>query len=162
MTNDCLRAPCEKKYCFIPEAIYTILSRYERWYNSLHHRVNISLTLFPSTPWGRDKMAAIVQTTCSDALYWMKMYELRLRFHWSAFLRDPSTIFQHWSGDKPSSEPMMVSLLTHIFVTRPQFIIRITPHFSRKKNQTDNRRENTLVLMLMALIQYDGVVYILT
>ena len=25
-----------------------------------------------------------------------------------------------WSGDKPLSEPMMVSLLTHICVTRPQ------------------------------------------
>ena len=28
------------------------------------------------------------------------------------------------SGDKPLSEPMMVSLLTHICVTRPQWVIR--------------------------------------
>ena len=27
-----------------------------------------------------------------------------------------------WSGDKPLSEPMMVSLLTHICVTRPQWV----------------------------------------
>ena len=27
-----------------------------------------------------------------------------------------------WSGDKPLSEPMMVSLLTHTYVTRPQWV----------------------------------------
>ena len=27
-----------------------------------------------------------------------------------------------WPGDKPFSEPMMVSLLTHICVTRPQWV----------------------------------------
>ena len=30
-------------------------------------------------------------------------------------------------GDKPLSEPMMVSLLTHICVTRPQWVDRATP-----------------------------------
>ena len=40
------------------------------------------------THWGRDKMAAIFQTTFSNAFPWMKMYEFRLRFHWSLFLRD--------------------------------------------------------------------------
>ena len=34
------------------------------------------------TYWGRDKMAAISQTTFSNAFSWMKMYEFRLRFHW--------------------------------------------------------------------------------
>ena len=28
----------------------------------------------------------------------------------------------HWSGDKPLSEPMMVGLLMHICVTRPQWV----------------------------------------
>ena len=28
----------------------------------------------------------------------------------------------HWPGNKPLSEPMMVSLLTHIWVTRPQWV----------------------------------------
>ena len=43
---------------------------------------------FPSlTHWGRDKMATIFQTTFSNAFSWMKMYEFRLRFHWSLFLR---------------------------------------------------------------------------
>ena len=30
-----------------------------------------------------------------------------------------------WSGDKPLSEPMMVSLLTHICVTQPQWVNRL-------------------------------------
>ena len=48
------------------------------------------------THWGRDKMDAISQTTFSSAFYWMKMYELRLKIHWSLFLRVQLTIFQHW------------------------------------------------------------------
>ena len=33
------------------------------------------------------KTAAIFKTTFSNAFSWMKMYEFRLRFHWSLFLR---------------------------------------------------------------------------
>ena len=44
------------------------------------------------THWGRDKMAAISQTTLSIALSWIKMLELRLNFHWSLFLRVQLTI----------------------------------------------------------------------
>ena len=39
------------------------------------------------THWARDKIAAISQTTSSNAFSWMKMYEFRLRFPWSLFLR---------------------------------------------------------------------------
>ena len=46
--------------------------------------------------WGRNKMAAISQTTFSNALSWMKMYIFHFRFHWSLFLRTQLTIFQHW------------------------------------------------------------------
>ena len=63
------------------------------------------------THWGRDKMAAIFQTTFSNAFSSMKMYTFRLRFHWSLFPRVQLTIFQHWFR---LSESMMVSLLTHI------------------------------------------------
>ena len=35
------------------------------------------------THWGRDTMAAISQTTLSNAFSWMKMLEFGLRFHWS-------------------------------------------------------------------------------
>ena len=48
------------------------------------------------THWGRDKMDAIFQTTFSNGFSWMKMYELRLTFHWSLFLGVQLTIFQHW------------------------------------------------------------------
>ena len=41
------------------------------------------------THWGRDKMDAISQTE-------MKMFEFRLKFHWSLFPRVQLTIFQHW------------------------------------------------------------------
>ena len=39
-----------------------------------------------STHWGRDKMAAIFQTTFSNGFSWMKMYEFLLTFHWSLFI----------------------------------------------------------------------------
>ena len=43
------------------------------------------------THWGWDKMAAISQTTLSNAFSWMKILEFRFRFHWSLFPR-----VQHW------------------------------------------------------------------
>ena len=48
------------------------------------------------THWGRDKIDAILQTTFSNAISWMKMFEFRLQFHWSLFLKVQLTIFQHW------------------------------------------------------------------
>ena len=79
--------------------------------------------------WGRDKMVAIFQQTFSNAFPGMKMFEFQLRFHWSLFLKVQLTKFCHllkkmaWcrSGNKPLSEPMLVSSLTHICVTRPQW-----------------------------------------
>ena len=44
------------------------------------------------THWFRDKMAAVSQTTHSNAFSWMKMLEFQLRFHWSLFLRVQLTI----------------------------------------------------------------------
>ena len=48
------------------------------------------------THWGRDKMDAISQTTFSSAFSCFKMFEFRLKFHWSLFLRFQWTVFQHW------------------------------------------------------------------
>ena len=48
------------------------------------------------TNWGRDKMAAVFQTTFSNAFSSMKMFEFWLKFHWSLFLSVQLTIFQHW------------------------------------------------------------------
>ena len=58
--------------------------------------VCLSLVLSESTHWGRDKMCMILQTTFSNAFYWMKIYDLRLIFLRSLFLRVQSTIWQHW------------------------------------------------------------------
>ena len=42
------------------------------------------------------QMDAISQTTFPSVFSWMKMYEFRLKFHWSLFLRVQLIIFQHW------------------------------------------------------------------
>ena len=89
--------------------------------------------LFPNyilTHWGRSKMSAILQTTFSHAFSSMKMYEFRFRFYFNLFpINNISALVQimawHRPGDKPLSEPMMVSLLTHICITRPPWVICI-------------------------------------
>ena len=48
------------------------------------------------THWGRDEMNNISQTTFSNVFSSMKMFEFRLKFHWSLFPRVQLTIFQHW------------------------------------------------------------------
>ena len=52
----------------------------------------------PLTHSGWNQMDAVSQTTVSNALSWMKIYEFRLRFHWNLFLMIQSTKFQHWFG----------------------------------------------------------------
>ena len=66
------------------------------------------------THWGRGKIDTILQTTFSNAISWMKMFEFRLKFHWS-FPKGPINNMpvlvqiMAWrrTGDKPLSEPMM-------------------------------------------------------
>ena len=70
-------------------ALIVLVTYLARW------TVLCSLTV-PLTHWGRDKMAAISQTTFSNAFSSIKMFEFRLQFHWSLFLRVQLTIFQHW------------------------------------------------------------------
>ena len=53
-------------------------------------------TLRPRQNGCHSKMDAIPQTTFSNAISWMKMFEFRLKFHWSLFLKVQLTIFQHW------------------------------------------------------------------
>ena len=81
------------------------------------------------THWGRDKMDAISQTTVSNAFSWMKMHQFCFRFHWNLFLNGSINnilslvrIMAWRPGDKPLSDPTMVSLPTHICVTRPQWL----------------------------------------
>ena len=80
----------------------------------------------------RDRMAAMLQTTNSNAFYWKKTYEFWVIFYWSFFLSVQLTIFKGSDnslarpGDKSSSEPIKFRLPTHIHsvcVTRPQWVI---------------------------------------
>ena len=61
-------------------------------------------------------------TAFSNAFPWIKIYECWFKCHWSWFLMVQSTIFQRLFGTKPLSEPMVVSLLTYICVTQPQWV----------------------------------------
>ena len=84
------------------------------------------------THWGRDKMDAIFQTISSNAFSWMKMYEIclhlviSLKFVPRVWINNIPALVQimAWRrpGDKPLSEPMLASLLTHICVTWPQWV----------------------------------------
>ena len=76
-------------YCVIINYVYHQLMIQIGYPKRLVEIINgISLT-----NWGREKMAAMSQTTFSNAFSCMKMYE----FRWSLFLKFESTIIQHWS-----------------------------------------------------------------
>ena len=78
------------------------------WQWFYHIFVYVSIYIFVSyfsvgflsglTHCDRDKMAAMSQTTDSNAFSRMKMHGFGSKFHWSLFLRLPLTIFQHWCG----------------------------------------------------------------
>ena len=70
-------------------------------------------------------MAVISQTTLSIAFSWMKMSEFRLNFT-EVCSKGPiyniPALVQIMAWRRPLSEPVMVSLLTHRCVTRPQWV----------------------------------------
>ena len=92
--------------------------------------LNIMYIVNDLTHWDQDKMAAISQTAFSNALYWMQMFELHLKFHWGLFPKCPvdkipalvQIMASRRSNGKPLSEPMMVTLLMHICITQPQWV----------------------------------------
>ena len=65
-----------------------------------------------------------------SAFSWMKMYEFRLRFHWSLFLSFKLTISQHWfrlwlgavQATSHYLNQWCYDLLTHKCVTRHQWV----------------------------------------
>ena len=78
------------------------------------------------THWGRNKMAAISQTTFSNTFSWMKMYEFWLKFNLNLFLRVqlkyPSIGSDY--GLVPTGPIIWTwwySFLRHICVTEPQW-----------------------------------------
>ena len=60
------------------------------------------------------KMAAISQTTLSDAFSWMQTYEFRLRLHWILFRGVELTIFQHWFRWWLGTERRQVIIWTNV------------------------------------------------
>ena len=82
------------------------------------------------THWGRDKMAIIAQTTISKCIFlnenkWISI-NISLKFVPEDPINNISSLVQTMAccrpGDKPLSEPMMLNLLMHICVTRPQWV----------------------------------------
>ena len=81
---------------------------------------------------GRDKMVPIFQMLFSNAFSWINenlwiSIKISLKFVPKGPNNDIPALAQimawRWPGNKPLSEPMMVSLLTHKCVTRPQGVI---------------------------------------
>ena len=118
------------------------------WYHGMAVHAGVALT-----HWGRDKMAAISQTTFSNAFSWMKVHAFCSKFRWGfatkVQINNITEVVQimAWCrpGGKPLSKPMMVSLLTNICVTRPQwsnedsissctFIIESAAHYKSVDN----------------------------
>ena len=100
--------------------------------------------------WGRDKMATIFQTTFSNAFFFNDkvkiLIKISLKFVPKGPINNIPALIQimawRWPGDKPLSAPMMVSLLTHICVTRPQWVKGKSPYWyrdSHNKTETDVR-----------------------
>ena len=77
------------------------------------------------THWGRDKMDAIFQCIFLNENNWIPI-EISLKFVLKGPFNNIPALVQimAWRrpGDKPLSEPMMVSPLMHICVTQPQWI----------------------------------------
>ena len=68
------------------------------------------------TPWHRDKMVAILQTTLSYAYFWMKTFEFKNKISlgyvpWSLIDNKPSSVQImdcRRTGEKPLPEPVLV------------------------------------------------------
>ena len=77
-------------------------------------------------------MAVIFQTTFSNAFSWMKIHKFRSRFSLkfvpNGLINNIPALVEKMAwrrpGGKPFPEPMMVSLLTHICVIRPQWSLK--------------------------------------
>ena len=58
----------------------------------VYRRIYASSGIDELIHWSRDEIYAILQTPCSIAFSRIKMYEFRLKFHWSLFLRVQLTV----------------------------------------------------------------------
>ena len=102
-------------------------------FNNHNHKPIVCILLgipHALTHWGQDKMNAISQRTFSSAFSCMKMFELHIKISLKFVPKGPINNIpalvqiMAWRrlGYKPLSEPMMVSLAMHVWVTRPQWV----------------------------------------
>ena len=78
------------------------------------------------SPWGRDKMADISQTIYPNAFSWMKIYEFRFNISLNfvskcQIINIPALVqimARRIPGNKPFSEPMMVSFCSATFICK--------------------------------------------
>ena len=104
-------------------------------YNAIHD--DGMEALLALTHWGRKKMAAIFPDDIFKCIFlienvWISI-KSSLRFVPKGPINTIPALLQimawHRPGDKPLSEPMMVSVLKHIYVTRPQWVKPATGGF---------------------------------
>ena len=112
---------------------YTPPSQLQLWHWNnvwLHIYLIFMVILGPIwlTHWGRGKMADIsdiFKCIFSNDNAWIPL-KISLKFVPMVWINNIPTLVQimaWWRpGDKPLSEPMMVSLLTHVCITRPQWV----------------------------------------
>ena len=106
-------------------------------YRSYHCIQNVLKRQLILTQWGWDKISAISYMTFSNAFSWKKVDKFHLRFHLNLFLWFKLAVYQHWlrlwlGADQATSHypgPMIVSLLTHRLVTRPQWVKHLITFF---------------------------------
>ena len=105
------------------------------------------------TTWGWDKMAAFCPDTIFKRIFlnknvWISI-NVSLKFNPKGPINNIPELVQimvcHRPGNKPLSEPMMVSLLMDICVTRPQWVTtRWCTHLINVKNRTEIIHSKTL------------------
>ena len=98
------------------------------WFIAHDSLGTVHRTLSNSSSQGQ--MVAILKTTFSGALSWMKMLEFWFKFHWNLFLGVQLTINQHWfrqwlDAKQATSHYLnqcWPSSLTHICSTRERWV----------------------------------------
>ena len=109
----------------------------------------------PLTHWGRDKMPPfaddIFKCIFLNENVWIPIKN-SLKFVPKGPINNIPTLVQimAWrcSGDKPLSEPMMVSLPTHICVTRPQWVKQKLSNYTLHKAGYDGFCAETIQTMM--------------
>ena len=104
------------------------MSQWLKWHVTL-----LGITLLVSfTHQGRDKTAAVFQIFLIENA-WFSI-KISLKFVPRGPVNNISALAWHQPGNKLLSEPMMVSLLMHIHVTRSQWVKQCTlTHWGRDK-----------------------------